>query len=74
MTQDEALQIAQEILAQQIDIADDDAIICTHAETTDEGWYLECNSRKYIETDDLLYALVVAPLVIRPDGTHRFVY
>lgn len=74
MTQDEAIQIALEVLYREIDIPDDDEIVPTHIEGTDDGWYIECNSRVYVETEDLMYALVIAPLMIHPDGTYRFIF
>jgi|GEM_PF-3453799 len=74
MSEDEAIEIALEVLYKEIDVPDDDEIVCTQIEKTDEGYYIECNSRVYMETEDLMYALVIAPLMIRPDGSHRFVF
>lgn len=74
MTQAEAIQVALEVLYKEIDIPDDDEIIPTHIEETGEGWYIECNSKVYLETEDLMYALVIAPLMIHFDGTHRFIF
>ncbi len=74
MTQDEAIQIALDVLYREIDVPDDDEIVPTHIEDTDEGWYIECNSRIYVEREDLMYALVIAPLMVHPDGSHRFIF
>jgi hypothetical protein len=74
MNQDEAIKIALKVLYKEVDIPQEDEIICTHIEERDEGWYIECNSRIYTETDDLMYALVLAPLMIHSDGSHRFVF
>lgn len=74
MTQDEAIQIALEVLYREIDVPDDDEIVPTHIEDTNEGWYIECNSRIYVETEDLMYALVIAPLMVHPDGSYRFIF
>ncbi|MGB7342375.1 MAG: YrhB domain-containing protein [Phototrophicaceae bacterium] len=74
MTAEEAIDIARTVLYREIDVPDNDDIICTHIEQTDEGWYIECNSRIYTETDDLLYALVLAPLMIFPNGKHKFIF
>ena len=69
-----AIAIAKKVLLKEIDIPDDDEIIVTHIEETDEGWVIECNSKQFVETDDLNYALVIAPIMVRADGTHRFVF
>lgn len=74
MTQDQAIEIVLGVLYQEIDMPDDDEIICTKIEQTADGWHIECNSRVYVETDDLMYALVLAPLMIFPDGRHQFVF
>ena len=74
MTREEAITIAKTILLNEIDIPQEDDIICIASDQTDEGWVLECNSRIYVETDDLRYALVVAPLLIHFDGSHQFVF
>ena len=69
-----AIAIAKKVLLTEIAIPDDDEIIVTHIEETDEGWFIECNSKQFIETDDLSYALVIAPIMVRTDGSHRFVF
>lgn len=69
-----AIAIAKKVLYGEIDIPDDDEIIVTHIEETDEGWFIECNSKRFVEDDDLMYALVIAPLMIGDDGSHRFVF
>lgn len=74
MTQDEAIQVAVNVLYHEIDIPDDDEIIPTRVERIDEGWYIECNSRIFMETDDPMYALVTAPIIVAHDGTSRFVF
>ncbi len=74
MTKDEAIEIALGILYKEIDIPDEDEIVCVKAEKVEEGFFIECNSRIFTETEDLMYALVIAPLMIRPDGSHRFVF
>lgn len=74
MSEDEAIEIALEILYKEIDIPDDDEIVCTQIEETDEGYYIECNSRVYMETGDLMYALVIAPIMVHPDGSYRFIF
>ena len=74
MTRDQAIDIALEALYNEIDIPDEDEIVCVHFEQTDQGWYLECNSRIYAETGDLLYALVIAPIMVHPDGSYRFIF
>ena len=74
MSEDEAIEVALEILYNEIDIPDEDEIVCIHIEEVEEGFYIECNSRIYMETEDLLYALVIAPLIVRPDGSYRFVF
>jgi hypothetical protein len=69
-----AIAIAKKVLYQEIDLPDDDDIVVTHIEETDEGWIIECNSKQFIETEDLNYALVIAPIRVREDGSHRFVF
>ena len=75
MDQDTAIEIALGVLNQEIgELEDGDNIAITHIEETEEGWYIECNSRIYLETDDLLYALVIAPIMIHHDGSYRFIF
>lgn len=74
MDKDEAIEIALQVLYKEIEIPDEDEIVVTYIEETDEGWHIECNSRIFMETDDPLYALVTAPIMVRPDGTYRFVF
>ena len=74
MTEDEAIEVALEVLYKEIDIPDEDEIVCIQIEKVEEGFYIECNSRIYMETEDLMYALVIAPLIIRPDASYRFVF
>ena len=69
-----AISIAKKVLLKEIDIPDDDEIVVTHIEETDEGWFIECNSKHFLETDDLSYALVIAPIMVSSDGSHRFVF
>ena len=74
MTADDAIAIALDVLYQELEIPADDEIIVTHIEETEEGWFMECNSRIFVETDDPLYGLVIAPILVRPDGSYRFVF
>ena len=74
MTADEAIKVALDVLYKEIEIPEEDDIICTQIEETDEGFYIECNSRIYTEKDDLMYALVLAPIVVRSDGSYSFVF
>lgn len=74
MNADDAIAIALNILYQELEIPADDEIIVTHIEEVEEGWYMECNSRIFVETDDPMYGLVIAPLLVRHDGSHRFVF
>ena len=74
MNADDAIAIALEILYQELEIPSDDEIIVTQIEEGDEGWLIECNSRIYVETDDPFYGLVIAPILVRRDGSHRFVF
>jgi len=76
MDEDTAIQIALEAMYEQIGDLDDeeDEIVVSHIEETEEGWYIECNSRVYLETDDPMYALITAPIMVHPDGSHRFIF
>lgn len=74
MSEDEAIEVAQQVLYKEIEIPDEDEIVCVHIEEVDEGYYMEFNSRIYMETEDLMYALVVAPIIVHPDGSYRFVF
>jgi hypothetical protein len=74
MNADDAIAIALEILYKELEIPSDDEIIVTHLEETEEGWFMECNSRIYVETDDPMYGLVIAPLLVRHDGSYRFIF
>lgn len=74
MNQSQAINIAIDVLYQEIEIPEEDEIIPTHVEEHEEGWYIECNSRLFLETDNPLYALVTAPLMIYRDGTYRFIF
>ena len=76
MDEASAIQIALEAIYEQIGDLDDenDEVVVSHIEETDEGWYVECNSRIFLETEDPLYALVTAPLMIYPDGSYRFIF
>jgi hypothetical protein len=69
-----AIAIAKKVLYKEIDLPDGDDIVVTHIEETDEGWFIECNSKQFIETEDLNFALVIAPIMVREDGSHRFVF
>lgn len=74
MTEDDAIQIALEVLYHEVDVPDEDEIVCIHLEETEEGYYMEFNSRIYMETEDLMYALVIAPIMVHPDGSYRFIF
>lgn len=74
MSEDEAIQVALQVLYNEVEVPEDDEIVCIHIEEVDEGYYMEFNSRIYMETEDLMYALVVAPIIVHPDGSHRFVF
>lgn len=74
MDQDQAAQIALDVLYQEVELAEGDEIVITYMEEIEEGWYVECNSRFYMETDDPIYALVTAPIIVRHDGSYRFVF
>lgn len=75
MDQDTAIGIALDVLNQEIgELEDDDEIVVAHIEETEEGWYIECNSRIYLQTDDPMYALVTAPIMIHHDGSYRFIF
>ncbi|MDQ7024947.1 MAG: YrhB domain-containing protein [Anaerolineae bacterium] len=74
MDKQDAITIAKKVLYGEIDMPDDDEFMVTNIEETDDGWLIECNSKRFIEDDDLMYALVIAPLLIHDDGSHRFVF
>jgi hypothetical protein len=74
MNADDAIAIALEVLYQELEIPSDDEIIVTRIEEGEEGWCIECNSRRFMETDDVLYALVIAPILVHRDGSYRFVF
>jgi Immunity protein 35 len=74
MKQADAIDIALKVLYQEIEIPQEDEIIVTEIEETDEGWLIQCNSRIFMETDDPMYALVTAPIFINRDGSHHFVF
>lgn len=76
MDEDTAIGIALEAMYEQIGELDDedDEIVVSHIEETEEGWYIECNSRIYLETNDPMYALVTAPIMVYHDGAYRFIF
>lgn len=74
MNANDAIAIALEILYQELEIPADDEIIVTQIEEVEDGWLIECNSRIFVETDDPFYGLVIAPLLVRHDGSYRFVF
>ena len=74
MSQAEAIEIALKVLYNEIDIPEEDKIVCIYIEKIDEGYHLEFNSHIYMESEDLMYALVIAPIIVHPDGSHRFVF
>ena len=74
MNADDAIAIALDILYKELEIPADDEIIVTQLEETEEGWFIEANSRIFVETDDPMYGLVIAPLLVRHDGSYRFVF
>ena len=74
MDQETAAMIALDVMAQEAEITEGDEIVITYMEETEEGWYVECNSRYFLETDNPLYALVAAPLMIYSDGSYRKIF
>lgn len=75
MDEDAAIQIAIEAILEQVgEISEGDEIVASYIEETEEGWYIECNSRTFLETDNPLYALVTAPVMVHPDGSYRFIF
>jgi 20S proteasome alpha/beta subunit len=74
MDQDTAIEIALKALYEQVGKLEDDEIVVAHIEETEEGWYIECNSRIFLETDDPMYALVTAPIIVYHDGSYRFIF
>lgn len=76
MDENTAIQIALEAMYEQIGDLDDDEdeIVASHIEETEDGWYIECNSRIYLETNDPMYALVTAPIMVYEDGSYRFIF
>lgn len=74
MNADDAIAIALNVLYQEIEMPSEDEIIVTRLEEHEEGWVIECNSRIFMERDDPMFALVIAPLLVRPDGSYRFVF
>lgn len=67
---DRAAQIALEYLNQHFPLEDDEIIVFDGMETRD-SWVFQYNSRRYLETHDLVYALVEGrPIrVSKHDGT-----
>lgn len=74
MDQETAATIALNVMYEESDLVEGDEIVITYMEETEEGWYVECNSRMYLETDDPIYALVAAPLMIHEDGSYRKIF
>ncbi len=74
ISQDEAIAIALDVLYQSAELPDGDEIAITYIEEVENGWYMEANSRTFLETDDPSYAFVTAPIIVHHDGTYRFVF
>lgn len=76
MDENAAIEIALGAMYEQIGDLDDenDEIVASYIEETEEGWYIECNSRIFLETNDPLYALVTAPIMVYEDGSYRFIF
>jgi hypothetical protein len=74
MDKQSAIAIAKKVLHSEIELPDDDDIVVTYIEETDEGWFIECNSKIFVETDDPMFALVTAPLMVHDDGSYHFIF
>jgi hypothetical protein len=74
MDKQSAIAIAKKVLHSEIELPDDDDIVVNYIEETDVGWFIEFNSKIFVETDDPMFALVTAPLMVHDDGSYHFIF
>lgn len=67
---DQAAEIAVQVLNQHFQL-DDDEVVITDAADEGDWWVFQYNSRRYIETGDLMHAIVEGhPIAInKQDGS-----